>query len=248
MNQASYTTAIKRRGDALDSLMFPVTPSKIPYGGFSPVRLQTGIQQRPSTFVLYAVKAHILGSYSSFRALTSRTLLLSTPVQRPLTPLRVILSRWITVYYGLIRATQTHLAPYFLRLSSLLRLSRSPILSTTLSHRAISRTPVDRIVAYNCFFTIRESLHHLRRDSASTFSCIRRFFRLRNEAILSSHALRPDGLLARHRHGRLLPSFQLRSHLLKLSNITTRSTVNCRGWTFTNKSCSFMGCKQSSAE
>ena len=41
--RASWQTVIR------PSTSFPLPPSKIPYGGFSPVRLQAGCQQRPSS-------------------------------------------------------------------------------------------------------------------------------------------------------------------------------------------------------
>src|SRR3990172_11083410 len=80
------------------------SPSKIPYGGFSPVRLQTGIQRQPSsTRDLYAAKVsvsipcgpcgHDSGSLST-----------DNPVQRSLAHLRVIVSRRVIAYYDLICA------------------------------------------------------------------------------------------------------------------------------------------------
>ncbi len=98
--------------------------SKIPYGGFSPVRLQTGCQIQPSlglpTYMNPRPRSRF-GALLRSRAFAQSELLTSdvgTPVQRPLAPLRVIVSRWINAYYGLIRATRTHLTPYFLRLSN----------------------------------------------------------------------------------------------------------------------------------
>ncbi len=88
----------------------------------------------------------------------------------------------------------------------------SPIYSACLFHRAISGTPALRSVAFSCFFTDRNSFRHLRRSSASA-TCARRFSRrLCNEAASSSLSLRPDGLLALLRQGRLLPSFRLSGH------------------------------------
>ena len=116
--------------------------------------------------------------------------------------------------------------------------------SATLFCRAVSSTPADRTAACDCFFTVHGSLRHLCTGSASACSCCRRFFRSCNEAVSSSLSLRPDRLLARHRHGLLLPSFQHASHLLVLSSMTTRSTVNCRDRSFTGKSLSLVGCKQ----
>jgi hypothetical protein len=97
--------------------------SKIPYSGFSPVRLQTGIQPRPSSKMpsLSARPAFTrprwiytrLKSLSPKRALFRRGTFVQAelplsyidhPVQRSLAPQRVMLSRRIIAYYSLIRA------------------------------------------------------------------------------------------------------------------------------------------------
>jgi len=83
--------------------------SKIPYGGFSPVRLQTGTvrrhlrrlrrfidglkRRRPPDLVIPALSR---GKGRDRR---------HVPVQRPLARRRVILSRRVIAYYGLIRAS-----------------------------------------------------------------------------------------------------------------------------------------------
>ena len=102
------------------------SPSKIPYVGFSPVRLQTGIRLRPSSMRvwvkhlacihhpninLYAAKVMTIcslmalygqvGDYADKRSIHQ-----DHPVQRPLTLLRVMLSPWVIAYYGLIRDSQ----------------------------------------------------------------------------------------------------------------------------------------------
>jgi len=102
------------------------SPSKIPYGGFSPVRLQTGIGPHPSLpkrWVkrearmrhlfpsLYVASARISGSFSPSLWRDIRTTLAEpsycgAPVQRPLARLRVMLSRWVIAYYGLIRGSR----------------------------------------------------------------------------------------------------------------------------------------------
>lgn len=101
----------------------PSAPSKIPYVGFSPVRLQTGIQPRPSptgrglsarpTFThalrTYTRPKHLgVGRRSTSRSgAKAQSGLLpasrSNPVQRPLAPRWVMLSHQIIAYYGLIR-------------------------------------------------------------------------------------------------------------------------------------------------
>jgi hypothetical protein len=67
---------------------------------------------------------------------------------------------------------------------------------------------------------------------------------LRNEVVLSSLALRPARLLALHHQGRLLPSFRRPGRPESPSVITTRATVNSRDRTYTGKTSSRMGCKQ----
>ena len=243
MNQAVYTNDIKRLGNALGSPMIPASPLKFRTAGFPQYgfKLEFDSDLRLLTYTL--PEAHISSPYGSFEHVNG-TFLLSDPVQRPLAPLRVIVSRWIIAYYGLIRAAHNRLTPYFLRLSNILSMSGSLLLSAILSYRAVSRTPVDWIDACDCFFSIHKSLRQIRSVSASTVTCIHRFYRSCNEAVLSSLSLRPDRLLARHRHGLLHSSFQLRSHLLGLSSISTRSTVNCRGWTYTSKNRSLVGCER----
>ena len=97
------------------------SPSKIPYVGFSPIRLQTGITPQPSSATayfkcevhihytyndLYAAKAlefipfSPYGRFSGFTAMTF-------PAQRPLALLWVMLSHWVFAYYGLIRDSRS---------------------------------------------------------------------------------------------------------------------------------------------
>jgi hypothetical protein len=98
--------------------------SKIPYGGFSPVRLQTGIQPRPSSTMssLSARPAFTPASriYTRLKSLSQKRAFfrngtcvqaelplsyMDHPVQRSLAPQRVMLSRRIIAYYDLIRAS-----------------------------------------------------------------------------------------------------------------------------------------------
>jgi hypothetical protein len=98
--------------------------SKIPYGGFSPVRLQTGFQPRPSSNMpsLSARPAFTQTSriYTRLKPLSPKRAFFRSgtfvqaelplsytdhPVQRSLAPLRVMLSHRIIAYYDLIRAS-----------------------------------------------------------------------------------------------------------------------------------------------
>jgi len=84
-------------------------PSKIPYGGFSPVRLQTGSIRRHLHRLrrLIGGQLHRLPPASwSPRCVGARgRVRRCIPVQRPLAWRRVILSRRVIAYYGLIRAS-----------------------------------------------------------------------------------------------------------------------------------------------
>src|SRR5215472_186131 len=100
-------------------------PSKIPYSGFSPVRLQTEFQPRPSsnmpslsarpaftsTSRIYTRLKSLSQKEAFFRPRTCVQSGLSPsernyPVQRSLAPQRVMLSRQIIAYYYLMRATR----------------------------------------------------------------------------------------------------------------------------------------------
>ena len=99
------------------------SPSKIPYVGFSPIRLQTGIQPQPSP-VTHGLSARptytrILQTYMRSKPFDSvgrhylrnrafaqaglPTLKKNNPVQRPLAHRWVMLSHQLIAYYGLIR-------------------------------------------------------------------------------------------------------------------------------------------------
>src|SRR5262249_6586240 len=99
------------------------SPSKIPYSGFSPVRLQTEFQPRPSSNMpsLSARPAFTSTSriYTRLKSLSQKDALSTprpcaqsglspsqetSPSQRSLPPPRVSLSRQITPYYSLTRA------------------------------------------------------------------------------------------------------------------------------------------------
>ena len=98
------------------------SPSKIPYGGFSPVRLQTGLQPPPSHASLQRgliggqspAGPHRHGPAWGKRRTVSASFGGSRdcPVQRPLARRRVMLSRRVDAYYGLIRGPGPLPPPY----------------------------------------------------------------------------------------------------------------------------------------
>ena len=134
MNRAGYALSIKRSRRRTGSTCVSSSLSKIPYGGFSPVRLQTGCPPRPSQPVpaLSARPAFTrpqatdtrLKSLSPKRANSYRrgTCLqaalpasdATTPVQRSLARQWVLLSHQVSAYDDLIRASQLHLPIYAL--------------------------------------------------------------------------------------------------------------------------------------
>ena len=100
------------------------SPSKIPYGGFSPVRLQTGSRSQPSPRIRVPYMRSAVLSASPWVApfgsnrrtvSASRRFRPDTPVQRPLARRRVVLSRRVVAYYGLIRGSGALPPAYVLR-------------------------------------------------------------------------------------------------------------------------------------
>ena len=156
------------------------SPSKIPYSGFSPVRLQTEIQPPPSTYPPTLSVARIRSASRFYKRLESRHPVRAThsrvyrsrsrtdqavlspvtqddSVQRPLAHQWVMLSRRVIAYYGLIRASRVLPSTYlFVDGSSYPwdlsgRDARgSPIYSLFLYLRAALRTPVNRMAASGC--------------------------------------------------------------------------------------------------
>jgi hypothetical protein len=223
--------------------------SKIPYGGFSPVRLQTGFQPRPSSKMsslsprpAFTPSPWIytrLKSRSPKRAIfRSRTYVqaglplsyLNPPVQRSLAPLRVMLSRWLIAYYDLIRASLLLLPVYVLSSGSLplglLKAGEKKVPNLSCLSLPIVPSSVPRRLGD--FF--RLLLHRLRWPSPplhkvgvrlSTLTGTLRG--LRNEAAKFASCYGPIRLLALLRQGRLLSSFHPLGHPSGMSNITTRA-------------------------
>ena len=136
MNRAGYARSIKRSWKRTGYRRVSSSLSKIAYGGFSPVRLQTGsgIHPRPSrtgpdssarpASIRHRLAYTRLPSLSPKRANSCRrgtcvqAALPSSdanlPVQRSLAPQRVLLSRRLIAYYDLIRASRSHRTIYAL--------------------------------------------------------------------------------------------------------------------------------------
>ena len=130
MNQAGYAGSIKRSRRRTGYMRVSSSLSKIPYGGFSPVRLQTGsmgIPPRPSQAgtdssarpaslrLPIAYTRHLSLSpkrANGYRRGTCVQAALPSsdanlPVQRSLAPQPVLLSGQISAYYDLIRASRS---------------------------------------------------------------------------------------------------------------------------------------------
>jgi hypothetical protein len=221
--------------------------SKIPYGGFSPVRLQTGFQPRPSSNMpsLSARPAFTQTSriYTRLKPLSPKRAFFRSgtfvqaelplsytdhPVQRSLAPLRVMLSRWIIAYYYLMRASRSLLPVYGLS-------------SRSLPYGLVwaGNEKVPNLICWS--FPIVPSSVPRRLDDCwrllldrpqwpSPFSqkvgarsiALSGTARTCNEAAKFTLCYGPMELLALLRLGLLLSSFHLLGHPLGMSSITTR--------------------------
>jgi len=135
-------------------------PSEIPYGGFSPVRLQTGLRPSPSSSGAHPITyrrpesrspATTLAPQGAIAALSRRWVAVrrDCPVQRPLARQRVVLSRRVVAYYGLIRGSRSFPSAYVLHRGVFALQPRpgdSLLYSACPSVRAVCRTPADRVV------------------------------------------------------------------------------------------------------
>jgi hypothetical protein len=165
--------SIKRLGRRTRCARVSLSPSKIPYGGFSPVRLQTERRVRPSSnwtythskpcaFVLWpnghempdaiamAVRSRgpWLGCGLYCPTASSLTMASSAPLTAPS-------DLWISTE-GLLPRKPA--------------MRGSPIYSACVCHLAVFRTPTDQAVASGCCFTAHSSLALLRTGSASVSS------------------------------------------------------------------------------
>ena len=223
--------------------------SKIPYGGFSPVRLQTGIEPRPSSTMLSLSVTPAftqtpwtytrLQSLSPKRAFSRRGTFVqaelplsyrNNPVQRSLAPQRVMLSHRLIAYYDLIRASLPLLPVYVLSGGSLLigliRAGAEKVPNLSCLSFPIVPSSVPRRLG-DC---IQLLLHRPLWPSPSShkvgarISTLGRFLRGScNEAAKFALCYGPMELLALLRQRRLHPSFHLLGHPSGVSSITTRA-------------------------
>jgi len=179
MTKLDNPMSFKRLGGRARHSCVSSTPSKIPYGGFSPVRLQAGIQPQPSprnTHDLYAAKSPGVRPYGPFgqgwrgvcagrsspEALGSPAGYVVPPGHRLLwphpslsaSPAGLCIRQQVFAFQPMPRG--------------------SPLYSTRPSLRATSLTPADRSAASGCCFAGRISLRRHQTGSASAGPC-RRF-------------------------------------------------------------------------
>ena len=210
------------------------SPSKIPYGGFSPVRLQTGFRPRPSPARSgsHPAPAYTRLKSRSRKRATSRS---GTCVQAALSPSdRTLPSRgpWLTsgLYCPagstLTMTSSETLGPSRQLMSSstsrtwaerfpnllCLSLSSVPPSVPRQTGRLHSAVPSSSALAFPASVEGRHlQLHALRFQRGPC-----------NEAAKFTSCYGPVESLAPHRPGRLRSSFHLRSRLREASNITTR--------------------------
>jgi len=223
--------------------------SKIPYGGFSPVRLQTGFQPRPSSTMssLSAKPASTQSRwiYTRLKPLSQKRAFfrngtcvqaelplsyMDHPVQRSLAPQRVMLSHRLLAYHDLIRASLPLPPVYVLSSGSLplglLRAGKEKV--PNLSRLSFPFVPSSVPRRLGDFF--RLLLHRLLWPSPSSHKVGARLTTLAgsirgscNEAAKFASCYGPITLLALLRQGRLLSSFHPLGHPSGMSNITTRA-------------------------
>ena len=222
--------------------------SKIPYSGFSPVRLQTGIEPRPSSNMpsLSARPAFTPSrwTYTRLQSLSPKRAFFRNgtcvqaelpssdadhPVQRSLAPQRVMLSHRIIAYYYLIRASRplplvyvlsSRSLPYGLVWAGYEKVPNLICLSFPIVPSSVPRRLDD------CLWLL---LHRPLWPSPSSHKVGVRLITLSgpmrescNEAAKFTSRYGPMELLALLRLGLLLSSFHLLGHPLGMSSITTR--------------------------
>jgi hypothetical protein len=224
--------------------------SKIPYGGFSPVRLQTGFQPRPSANMssLSARPAftHPRRIYTRLKSLSPkrancfryRTCVQSGlspsdanhPVQRSLAPQRVMLSRRIIAYYDLIRASRSLPPVYGLSSGSLpyglVRAGTEKVPNLSCLSFPIVPSSVPRRLGDCLQLLLHRPLWpspSLQKVGARLSTLAGSLRGLCNEGAKFTLCYGPMKLLALLRQGLLLSIFHILGHPLGVSSITTRA-------------------------
>ncbi len=221
------------------------SPSKIPYGGFSPVRLQTGflrhdLRQLPGGLSVRSASTtqgltytrpivfrcnpcsptgHLCGARSQ-----------DVPVQRPLAHHPVVLSGRVVAYYGLICASRSLLplyglcsrpAPCDLLWAGSERVPNLLCVSVPAVPSSVPRWIVRLLLAASSPHTLAFAAFVPARHPQSPRSTVLAW--ARHEAAKFPLWYGPMSLFALHRQGRLRSSFHPLSRLTETSNITTRA-------------------------
>ena len=227
------------------------SPSKIPYSGFSPVRLQTGFQPRPSSNMpslsarpaftptgwIYTRLKSLSQKGAFFRPRTCVQSGLSPsernyPVQRSLAPQRVMLSRRIIAYYYLMRASRplppvyglsSGSLPYGLVWAGNEKVPNLSCLSVPIVPSSVPRRPGDCswLLLHRPLWPPLPSQKIGVRTP--TLAGINTRRSCYHEAAKFTLCYGPVRLLAPLRLGRLLSSFHLLGHPWGVSSITTRA-------------------------
>jgi hypothetical protein len=150
--------------------------SKIPYGGFSPVRLQTGYQNNTFVHRHYTCGLIVVPSLGQHRTPLlphcvgyGPALSKTFRVQRPLARRRVIVSQQVAAYYGLIRASVAHPTAYCSSSAGHLRSTEGPNFYLPVLVPVPSALPRRTWMVNGCSIAIRNSLRHVLNVSASAF-------------------------------------------------------------------------------
>jgi hypothetical protein len=205
--------------------------SKIPYGGFSPVRLQTRSPRRPSSgsarSYLYAVQVRPSDPSSHYRHL-KRTV--CHRISRP-EALGSLAGYVVPPGHRLLWPHPRLWSPpadlCFIRrvsVAQLLPTGRPEVPQFTLrvcGPRAALRTPMDCAIAPDCYFIAHTSLRHFRTGSASTYPHNRVTVACVTRLQVSLYATARRACSPCPGQGFYFRAFISGGHPLKTSNITT---------------------------
>jgi hypothetical protein len=201
---------------------------------------------------LYATKVLMLCSYGLFQGMSyGDNYIKNYPVQRPLARLWVMLSHWVIAYYGLIRDSRPSrrlicfvqrvfaLPPRFSWHREFPQFTPHVYLIMPSSvprqiKRLHSTVPSPLIVAFALSAEARHLLAHPLRYSGG----------LCNEAAMFALCYGLMSCSPSTVEDFYVRAFTLLSRLRRASNITIRSTVNCRSRTSSGKTRGLMGCEQ----
>ncbi len=232
MTRLDDPMSFKRLGGRTCHSCVSSAPSKIPYGGFSPVRLQAGVRPQPSSRTALGLYATSVQAPAAKMASCEASR--PTPVRCSRSPGRsspealgspagcaVPPGRRLLWPHPSLSASPANLClrPSVFALRP--RPRGSPLLSACPSLRAASLTPADRSAALGCCWADRDSLHHLLTGSASARSTPVGSRVVASRGCRVRFMLRPGALLALHRPGLLHSSFRPVGHPSGASSITT---------------------------